>query len=142
MEQVTISPENVAAIRRHGAAAYPRECCGFLLGHIKDGRKTINETRPVANERTDSAHNRYFISPEVYWEGEKAARKSGKDIVGVYHSHPDHPSQPSAYDREHALPRFSYIIVAVQQGTAQEINSFVLSDDYAKFLPEELNISA
>ena len=138
--KATLSPENRDQIRRHGESTYPHECCGFLMGPTGADQKTITTTVPVDNERTDSARNRYLISPEAYWEGEKEARRRGLEIIGIYHSHPDHPARPSDYDLEHALPWLSYIIVAVKNGQAQELNSFVLSDDHTRFEPEELSV--
>lgn len=138
--KATISPEDLNQIRRHGESSYPHECCGFLLGAIGEDQKTITATVPVDNERTDSARNRYLISPDAYWEGEKEARRRGLEIIGIYHSHPDHPARPSDYDLEHALPWLSYIIVAVKDGRAQELNSFVLSDGHTQFEPEQLSV--
>ena len=138
--KATLSPENRDQIRRHGESTYPHECCGFLMGTTGEDQKTITTTVPVDNERTDSARNRYLISPDAYWEGEKEARRRGLEIIGIYHSHPNHPARPSDYDLEHALPWLSYIIVAVQDGQAQELNSFVLSDDHTHFEPEQLSV--
>lgn len=135
----TISGENLDQIRRHGESTYPHECCGFLMGATAEDQKTIAAIVPVDNERNDSARNRYLISPDAYWAGEKEARRKGLEIIGIYHSHPDHPARPSGYDLEHALPWLSYIIVAVQDGQAQEVNSFVLSDDHTHFDPEQLS---
>lgn len=135
----TISGENLDQIRRHGESTYPHECCGFLMGATAEDQKTIAAIVPVDNERSNSARNRYLISPDAYWAGEKEARRKGLEIIGIYHSHPDHPARPSGYDLEHALPWLSYIIVAVQDGQAQEVNSFVLSDDHTHFDPEQLS---
>lgn len=109
------------------------------MGATAEDQKTIAAIVPVDNERNDSARNRYLISPDAYWAGEKEARRKGLEIIGIYHSHPDHPARPSDYDLEHALPWLSYIIVAVQDGQAQEVNSFVLSDDHTHFDPEQLS---
>ncbi len=135
-----ISSEHRDKIRHYGESTFPHECCGFLLGTVDDDCKTIAEIIPVINERTDSANNRYLISPDAYWEGEKQARSQGLEIVGIYHSHPNHPAEPSDYDREHAMPWLSYIIVAIENGQAQDLNSFVLSDDYTHFNPEPLDL--
>ena len=104
-----------------------------------EDQKTLPATVPVEHQRTDSARNRYLISPDAYWEGEKEARRRGLEIIGIYHSHPDHQARPSDYDLEHALPWLSYIIVAVKNGQAQDLNSFVLSDEHTRLAPEPLS---
>jgi proteasome lid subunit RPN8/RPN11 len=138
---LTISPELLESIREHGKTAYPNECCGVLLGRIENSGKSVVKLRPMENAREDSPRNRYLISPRDLLEAEKAARALGLDIVGVYHSHPDHPARPSEFDREHAFPWYSYIIVSVRAGEPLDLTSWTLRDDRTAFDAEDLNSS-
>lgn len=133
-----LTQSQIDQIRKHAERTYPFECCGFLLGSISKGDKDVVEVWLANNERTDSAHNRYLIAPEVYQKVEREAESRGLDILGFYHSHPDHPARPSEYDRSHALPWWSYIIVAVAQGESKEVTSWVLGDQDRKFYPEPI----
>ena len=136
-----ISEELLEGIREHGKKAYPNECCGVLLGRIEDSRKSVVELRAMENTREDSPRNRYLISSRELLEAEKAARAQGLDIVGVYHSHPDHPARPSEFDREHAFPWYSYIIVSVHGGKPVDLASWTLRDDRSAFDAEDLRSS-
>jgi len=129
---------HLAEIQRHGEAAYPYECCGFLLGRIQANRRMVLQTRAASNQRADSPQNRYEISPKDYLRLDREARESGLDIIGFYHSHPDHPARPSTFDLENAWPGLVYVIVAVNHGKAGAITAGVLSDDRSRFLPEEI----
>ena len=95
---------------------------------------------PLVNRRDDSPRNRFSVTSEDVRDAEKAAREKGIDVVGWYHSHPDHPAEPSQYDRDHAWPWYSYIIVSVANGKPQDMTSWRLTDDRAKFTPEDLEI--
>jgi proteasome lid subunit RPN8/RPN11 len=136
-----ISRELIESIREHGKKAYPNECCGVLLGRIENSRKSVVKLRPMENAREDSPQNRYLISSRDLLEAEKAARALGLDIVGVYHSHPDHPARPSEFDREHAFPWYSYIIVSVRGGEPLDLTSWTLRDDRSAFDAEDLHSS-
>jgi proteasome lid subunit RPN8/RPN11 len=127
-------------IRRHGEAAYPAECCGAMLG-IPDaeGLKDVVRLSPAVNRRTDDPH-RYLIAPEDLRRLEAEARVEGLEIVGYYHSHPDHPARPSAFDTEHAWPWYSYLIVRVNRGSAAEAASWVLDDERPLMHPESLEV--
>jgi len=127
--RVIVPQEIYQSMRRHGEETYPHECCGFLLGLAQDGEQRIVEARRQSNERLDSPQNRFRIAPEEFRAAEKAARAAGLQLVGIYHSHPDSPARPSEFDREHAWPWFSYIIVSVAGGTAAEANAWQLRDD-------------
>src|SRR5262245_58578075 len=135
---LAISKRLLDEIRQQGRSAYPKECCGLLLGTASDSRKSVSLLRPVPNAREDSPRNRYLIEPRVLLEAEKAARADGLDILGVYHSHPDHPARPSEFDREHAFPWYSYIIVAVAQGEPRELHCWTLREDRSAFDSEPL----
>ncbi len=128
-------------IRGHGEETYPHECCGFLLGSANDGVQRVVEARRQSNERMDSPRNRFLIAPEEFRAAEKAARAAGLQLVGIYHSHPDSPARPSEYDRDHAWPWFSYIIVSVKGGEAGEANAWQLRDDRSGFEALTLEIA-
>ena len=125
-------------IHEHGERAYPEEGAGFLLGAYADnGNRTVASVFPLANSREDEArHNRFLITPEDYLKAELTADKLGLSLVGVFHSHPDHPNRPSEYDREWAQPFFSYIITTVNEGKAIESRSWRLLEDRSKFEEE------
>jgi proteasome lid subunit RPN8/RPN11 len=141
-EKVWISVECTEKIRAHGVETYPHECCGALLG--KDGgggngsAREISDVFPLVNQRQDSPGNRFAVSPKDVIAAEREAAARGLDVVGWYHSHPDHPARPSEYDREHAWPWYSYIIVSVQGGAAEEMRSWRLLEDRARYLEEDI----
>jgi proteasome lid subunit RPN8/RPN11 len=143
-----LSPEIAERIRKHGAETYPHECCGALLGGDADaagqGEQTpprdVLDLFPLVNRRDDSPRNRFSVTSEDVLAAEKAARALGIDVVGWYHSHPDHPAEPSQYDRDHAWPWYSYIIVSVANGQPQRMTSWRLNDDRASFTSEDLEI--
>ena len=142
MNRLVITPDHLQAIDRHGEASYPEECCGFLIGQAGGDVTVVERVLPVANERQDSRHNRYVISPETVLAAHKEARAAGADVVGYYHSHPDHPSKPSDFDREHAWPGLSYLIVSVQKGRAADARSWRLADDRDRFDEETIDKEA
>ncbi len=116
-----------AAIRKHGEETYPHECCGILLGRNEDGDNRIVEAVRAGNTRTDSAHNRYHIAPQELVRAQREGRAKGLDIIGFYHSHPDHPAMWSQTDLAEAhWMSCSYVITAVEKGVAQQTNSFLL----------------
>ena len=144
-----LSPEHVAAMRRHGEQEYPAECCGILLGHATGEVKVVTEVVPLKNLRhnlqraqellpldepgRESERNRFLIDPGDQLRVEKDARARHLDVLGYYHSHPDHPARPSEYDREHAWPWYSYVIIGVEQGEPKDLNSWVLTGDRSRF---------
>ena len=128
----------LTAIREHGARAYPEECCGALLGVVEDGTVRVARIERIENARREERRRRYAIEPLEYARLEKQADSEGLSILGFYHSHPDHPAVPSEYDREHGLPFFHYVLVAVAAGVAGEVASFVLSEDRGVFDREVL----
>lgn len=138
---LAIPSREVEKIREHGRRDYPQECCGILLGSEGEGRKVVREARALPNAREDSPRNRFLILPEDWRVSEQYARERSLDILGFYHSHPDHPARPSEYDREHAWPWLSYIILSVEQGRPAELSSWVLAEDRSCFQAENLQIS-
>jgi len=136
-----LSFEHRKRIEQHGAEAYPNECCGMLLGKEQDGRKVIWDILPLPNARDDSPRNRFLILPEDFVRGEREARSRGLEILGFYHSHPDHPARPSEYDRAHAWPWYTYLILGVNGGVPGVLTGWQLTEDRAEFLPEDLQVS-
>jgi proteasome lid subunit RPN8/RPN11 len=126
-------------IRRHGEAAYPAECCGALVGRVVDDAKLVVRLAPAVNRRTDDPH-RYLIAPDDLRRLEAAVRAEGLDIVGYYHSHPDHPAAPSAFDADHAWPWYSYVIVRVDHGRGADLASWRLDDERPAMHPEPLDV--
>ncbi len=126
--------------RMHAAAAegYPHEVVGILAGSRTDW--AVSEVVPLLNERADSPRNRYRVGGLVMMRAEQAIEAKGLEVVGYYHSHPDHPAQYSEYDRDHALPNMSYVIVSVQRGTPGNTLSWRLVDDRSSMDAEEIQI--
>ncbi len=115
------------ALRQHGEETYPQECCGVLLGQAEDGVRTVTSIARAGNTRTDSAHNRYSIDPKELIRIQREGRERGEDIIGFYHSHPDHPARWSATDLAEAhWYGCSYVITSVEKGKAVTTNSFEL----------------
>ncbi|GGA65405.1 hypothetical protein GCM10011507_16230 [Edaphobacter acidisoli] len=140
-----ISYADYEALRAHGEETYPYECCGVLLGKSVPGEGNhVKQIVRAGNTRTDSAHNRYNIAPQELVKIQRQARGLGLDIVGFYHSHPDHPAQWSKTDfaEAHWLG-CSYIITAVEKGKAAVTNSFLLTgteEDNKNFEDEAIQI--
>ncbi|HZD50028.1 MAG TPA: M67 family metallopeptidase [Silvibacterium sp.] len=140
-----LNEQTYDAIRRHGEETYPHECCGVLLGRSEQGVNDVEEAIRAGNIRTDSAHNRYSIAPQELISIQRQARDRGLDIVGFYHSHPDHPARwsPTDFAEAHWLG-CSYVITSVQKGVAQDTNSFLLtgtSEENKAFENEPLEVA-
>jgi proteasome lid subunit RPN8/RPN11 len=148
-----LSTEIAGKIRDHGAETYPHECCGALLGRdsyessgiasavgVQLPAREVVALFPLVNRRDDSPRNRFSVTSDDVRAAEKAAQIQGLDVVGWYHSHPDHPAAPSQYDREHAWPWYSYIIVSVANGKPEAMTSWRLSDDRSEFACEEIAV--
>jgi proteasome lid subunit RPN8/RPN11 len=132
------------AIRAHGEETYPHECCGVLLGHATDDGNSVSEIARAGNTRTDSAHNRYNISPQELVKIQRQAREKELDIVGFYHSHPDHPARwsPTDFAEAHWMG-CSYVITSVEKGKAVLTNSFLLTgtgEEDKKFEDEAVEV--
>ena len=141
-------------IRRHGAETFPYECCGALLGRDSAGGEKVDSSGseapeapreilglfPLVNRRDDSPRNRFAVTADDVRDAEKAARQHGLEVIGWYHSHPDHPARPSQFDREHAWPWYSYVIVSVMSGAPAEMTSWRLNDDREDYSPEHIEI--
>ncbi len=136
-------PSQLAAkIQAHGMETYPHECCGAILGRDVDGRREVLGLLALANRRDDSPRNRFEVTPGDVQLAEKTAAEKKIELIGWYHSHPDAPARPSEFDREHAWPWYSYIIVSVQSGMPREMSSWRLQDDRAAYDPEVIESPA
>ena len=133
------SDEVLNEIRRHGEETYPEECCGFLLGRLIAGEHEVIQARRSVNRNEDRRADRYIIAPEDYVAADREARSQGLDIVGMYHSHPDHPARPSATDLAQAtFPGYTYVIVSVNNGSASDLTAWTLAPDRTEFRQEAL----
>jgi proteasome lid subunit RPN8/RPN11 len=123
-----------AAIRAHGRETFPHECCGALLG--KDG--VVTDAFKLPNTTEEGPRRRFLVRPDDYRVAEKRGREAGLELLGFYHSHPDHPARPSQYDLDHAWPFFSYVIVSVMAGEDTQMTSWRLKEDRSVFDEEEI----
>jgi proteasome lid subunit RPN8/RPN11 len=130
------------AIRAHSVESYPYECCGALLGRDGENSREVFALVSLTNRRDDSPRNRFSITPEDVRLAEQKAREQGLEVIGWYHSHPDSPARPSEFDREHAWPWYSYIIVHSEKRGTREMTSWRLADDRRSFAPEAIEIAA
>jgi proteasome lid subunit RPN8/RPN11 len=139
---IKLRKEHWQIIHTHGESTYPNECCGVILGYLLDDTKIVEEVIPTANawstegdnfaeaENSETTRRRYAIAPPVMLQMQKEARSRNLSIIGIYHSHPDHPAIPSEWDRLYAWPVYSYIIVSVQSGRAGELQSWYLDENH------------
>ena len=122
-------------LRAHSEAAYPEEGAGFLLGRVEGDQRLLLSLLPAENTREQGArHNRYLLGPEQMRRAEDIAQRLGLELIGIFHSHPDHAAQPSEFDREWALPWFSYLITSVGKGQATDTQGWQLSEDRKQFI--------
>ncbi len=124
-----------AAIRAHGRETYPHECCGALVG---TGDR-ISDAVALPNLTEEGPRRRFLVRPSDYRLAEQRAREQGAELLGFYHSHPDHPARPSQFDLDHAWPNFAYIIVAVATGQAGDMTVWFLKEDRSSFEEGDLN---
>ncbi|PIG94810.1 M67 family metallopeptidase [Gloeocapsopsis sp. IPPAS B-1203] len=146
---LSLSPPQLQAIRTHAESTYPEECCGLLLGKAVDDEKLVVEVVPTENtwnteapEWEDNSTNhgkidRYAIAPQEMLKMQKAARDRHLDIIGIYHSHPNHPAIPSECDRIYAWQQYSYIIVSVVNGECDDVQNWSL-DEHHQFQSENM----
>ncbi|HUY13254.1 MAG TPA: M67 family metallopeptidase [Terriglobia bacterium] len=150
--------EHLEQMLSHAGRDYPSECCGMMLGKSDGEAKVVSEIREIRNLRhdpskaqsmlpldspeTETDRNRFLIDPREQIRVEKSARDLNLDVIGYYHSHPDHPARPSQYDRDHAWPWYSYVIIQVIRGKAGEFTSWVLAEDRSRFDDEAVEVIA
>ena len=130
-------------IREHARATYPLECCGALVGRAGEGHvqsREVVRVAPLENLWRDGSRRRYFIPSDTVRVVEQEAEEDGFEVVGFYHSHPDHPPHPSAFDREYAWPWYTYLIVAARRDAVGPVRAWRLAHDRSSFDEEELTI--
>ena len=148
---ITLTETVRQSIAQHAEASYPNECVGLLIGRVDGKQKTVEAIHEAPNnwstevglseaEHEHSLADRFYLDPREYMRADRAARAQGLDIVGCYHSHPDHPAVPSAYDTAHAWPWYSYLIVRIEQGQPREAASYTLDPDRPLMHPEPLEV--
>lgn len=133
---ISIYRKHLEEIKEHAIAEFPNECCGILGGSLKD--KTVEEIIIVHNKFEESKHNRFIISPLDFKRADEQLRKTNQEIIGVFHSHPNHEGVPSQYDLDRALPIYSYVIISIKNKKFDHIRSWVLKNDRSKFMEEEI----
>jgi proteasome lid subunit RPN8/RPN11 len=133
--RLTITGDVDAEIRAHGQETYPHECCGALVGK-DDGVRAIVR---LPNTTEEGPRRRFLVRPSDYRDAERQASALGGDLLGFYHSHPDHPARPSQYDLDHAWPTFAYIIVSVIEAAAADMTVWFLKEDRSSFDEGRLN---
>jgi proteasome lid subunit RPN8/RPN11 len=134
-EAIELAAGVAKAIRAHGEATYPHECCGALVGA---GRK-VTHAVPLPNTTEEGPRRRFLVRPMDYMLAERKAAELGGELLGFYHSHPDHPARPSQFDLDHAWPNFAYIIVSVASGTSALMTVWWLKEDRSSFDEGTLN---
>ena len=134
---LAIERAELARLHAHAVEGYPHEVVGILAGRPGG---SVTRVVPLLNERADSPRNRYQVSGLVLAKAERTLENDGYSVLGYYHSHPDHPARYSDYDRDHALPNLSYVIVSVRPGEVVDTLSWRLREDRSAMDPETLNV--
>lgn len=137
---ITIPASLLRQIYDHTEASYPHECCGLMIGTLQDdgANKVVHAFRTCKNLNQERARDRYDMDPLDMLRVEREFENSAWEIVGIYHSHPDHPSRPSQTDTDRAFPIYSYVIVSVRNGTVASAQSWALNEEEKKFYEEPL----
>ncbi|RUM50835.1 MAG: hypothetical protein DSY47_00780 [Hydrogenothermus sp.] len=137
-----IKKEHIEEIKKQGEEGYPYEICGFMLGKIdyENNIREVKEVLQVENQNKERANDRFEISPKDYLKVEDYAEKNGVQIIGIYHTHPDHPDKPSKTDLMFAQPDMSYIIMSVNNGKAENWRSWELDLEKNEFKEEKVEI--
>lgn len=139
---IKLKKEHLEIIEAHGREGYPHEVCGIIMGQFNDGANVATEIRRAANLNNERAHDRYEMDPKDLLKAEREGREAGVEIIGYYHSHPDHPDRPSEFDRERAWPGYSYLIASVMEGKDVTARSWLLNEETAKFDEEVIEIAS
>lgn len=135
---ITLKKEHIREIESHSREGYPNEVCGIIMGTCKGFYKTAIHIKKAVNLSTERSHDRYELDPKDLLRVERESRARGLEIVGFYHSHPDHPDIPSEFDRARAWPAYSYIIASVSNGRDVTLRSWVLDDETLEFEEEKI----
>ncbi len=140
MKSIKLSQQVVEHINEHAKEAFPNECCGFLYGKDRSDLRLIQLARSVDNSKEGDQRRRFEISPLDYMRAERYALENGTQLLGVYHSHPNHPAIASEHDLKQAMPFFSYVIVSVMDGEISNYKSWKLKDGEHAFFEESIDI--
>jgi proteasome lid subunit RPN8/RPN11 len=143
---IVVESSPLERMKAHAADTFPDECCGFMYGiEQADGSRNISQVKEVNNAQPGDKRRRFEITAKDYMQGEKYALENNLSLLGIYHSHPNHPAVPSEHDRVAAQPYFSYIIISVMQGRMDHIRSWRLNEEShfeeEKFLSVHINQS-
>jgi proteasome lid subunit RPN8/RPN11 len=135
---IKIGAGDVGNIHDHAKETYPEECSGVIVGMDTGEMKVVVGVWRAENTHEDERSRRFLIDPLIYMKLEQQANERDMDVLGIYHSHPDHPAEPSEYDREHAWPNFSYIIASVSSEQVEDMRSWVLKEDRSGYDEEPI----
>jgi len=128
MSTLNISSQALTNMHEHAVGTFPYECCGFFYGKEEEDIRTIEQAVPVTNSKEGDQRRRFEVSPLDYMKAERYATEHDTTLLGIYHSHPNHPAKPSVHDLKQAVPFFSYIIVSVMEGTVATTTSWQLNE--------------
>ena len=140
MSVINLTNKIIKQYINHAESDYPHECCGFILGSFTEQDSTGTEYLPAANTKEENRERRFLIDPMAYQKAEDEADKRGLSVISIVHSHPDHPDEPSDFDRDHAWPGFSYIIISIKNGKATSYRSWQLNESRKFFVEENIKI--
>lgn len=142
---IQISQAQAEKIEKEGVRAYPNECCGIIFGKDIEGdgdvsmRRVVELLEPVVNEfEEEEQYHRFLITPQTLMRAEKKASEEGLMVLGFYHSHPDAPARPSEYDRQHAWPFYSYVIVSIAKGQPVDMTCWLLDEETNTFKRQDI----
>jgi proteasome lid subunit RPN8/RPN11 len=139
--KLALTPAQKKQIEAEGVAAYPNECCGIIYGRDVPDERIVEELEAVPNDfEAGEQYHRFSITPKILMNAEKKCT-GGKLVLGFYHSHPDHPARPSEYDREHAWPFYSYVIVAIHQKKPVDMTCWVLDEGTEQFANQVISLA-
>ena len=138
MAELILNNDTSKSMQEHALATFPEECCGFMFGSFKDDMVIVDSIKVVKNNHPDLRSRRFIISPEDYINAEKYADENSLALVGVYHSHPNHPALPSETDRLSAIPGFTYVIYSIMDGKPADVSAWELEEDRSKFSTAEI----
>ncbi len=138
---IILSKIHSSEIQQHSLEAFPFECCGAVIGDVSDDRKHVKELIRLDNQSTENQRRRFMVTDADYQYVETVAKEKKLTLLGFYHSHPNHPAQPSETDLKYAWPFFSYLIQSVYDTTIKDLHSFVLDLDTQQFKEEDVKVS-
>jgi proteasome lid subunit RPN8/RPN11 len=139
---ICLSKKIVDEIEYHAEQTYPEECCGMMLGISGNDTQSIEAVIRIDNSQDENRRRRFFITPAQYQQAEQLAKEWNMELLGFYHSHPDHPAAPSVFDTDHALPWFTYIIVSVGQGKAGAMTAWLLNEERTGFIDRTIMVGS